>query len=93
MVVLLHPQRTYHQMIPIRRLPYIGLCTVILVLDGCSLGGMGGPYPEVQELVSASSVPRYSGPSDPARVLYRIDKDRAFEDAATHSATHQKVVL
>ena len=69
-------------MTPIRRLLYIGLCTVILVLDGCSLGGLGGPYPGVPELVPASSVPRYSGPAEPPRVLYRIDKDRYFEDAS-----------
>ena len=69
-------------MIPIRRIPYIGLCAVLLILDGCSLGGLGGPYPGVPELVPLSSVPRYSGPAEPPRVLYRIDKDRYFEDAS-----------
>ena len=53
-----------------------------LLLTGCGLGGLGGPYPGVPELVSASSVPRYNGPAAPPRVLYKIDNYRYFEDAS-----------
>ena len=67
-------------MIPTRRFLHIGLCAVILVLDGCSLGGLGGPYPGVPELVSASSVSRYRGTLAPPQIIYRIDENRYFED-------------
>ena len=58
----------------------IGLCAVTLVLDGCSLGGLGGPYPGVPELVPLSSVPRYSRKLAPPQIIYRIDENRYFED-------------
>ena len=70
------------RMSSIRRIHFlgIGLCTVILMLDACSLGGLGGPYPGVPELVPLSNVPRYSRAMAPPQIIYRIDENRYFED-------------
>ncbi|MEJ8824236.1 hypothetical protein WKW80_19725 [Variovorax humicola] len=68
-----------------------------ILLAGCSLGGMGGPYPGMPELQSAPKYeargrPEWIPPADggsgrprevaPPRVLYRIDENRYFEDAS-----------
>jgi hypothetical protein len=73
----------------------VSAAAMALSLTGCSLGGLGGPYPGVPEL---QSTPRYDvrgrpewvPPSSgggtktvaPPRVLYRIDANRYFEDAS-----------
>ncbi|MEJ8824238.1 hypothetical protein WKW80_19735 [Variovorax humicola] len=68
-----------------------------ILLAGCGLGGMGGPYPGMPELQSAPKYdargrPEWIPPADGGsgrprevaapRVLYRIDENRYFEDAS-----------
>ena len=75
----------------------LALTASSILLAGCGLGGMGGPYPGMPELQSASKYdtrgrPEWIPPADGGsgrprevaapRVLYRIDENRYFEDAS-----------
>ncbi|APW35845.1 hypothetical protein RD110_00290 [Rhodoferax koreense] len=52
----------------------VGVAT--LLLTAC---GVGGPYPDVPELLPANSIPVYRGPVAPPQITYRIDENRYFE--------------